>query len=112
MKIAITGHSAGIGQALAQCYADRGYDVVGLSKRNGYNIRVMPRVIDAIEPCDVFVNNAQTGFAQTELLFEIQTTKTEETQTTTTTTTTTTWKKSQLKGSVGSHLIYTYTAQL
>jgi len=71
MKIAITGHSAGIGQALARCYAGRGHDIVGLSKRNGYNIRILPRVIDAIEPCDVFVNNAQTGFAQTELLFEM-----------------------------------------
>jgi len=71
MKIAITGHSAGIGQALAKCYAHRGHEIVGLSKRNGFNIKVLPRVIDAIEPCDVFVNNAQAGFAQTELLFEI-----------------------------------------
>ena len=71
MKIAITGHSAGIGQALAKCYADRGHESVGLSKRNGFNIKVLPRVVDAIEPCDVFINNAQVGFAQTELLFEI-----------------------------------------
>jgi NADP-dependent 3-hydroxy acid dehydrogenase YdfG len=71
VKIAITGHSAGIGQALARCYADRGHEIIGLSRRNGFNIKVLPRVIDAIEPCDVFVNNAQAGFAQTELLFEM-----------------------------------------
>ena len=71
MKIAITGHSAGIGQALAKVYQARGHDVIGLSRRNGYNIRSISKVADAIETCDVFVNNAQAGFAQTELLIEI-----------------------------------------
>ena len=69
MKIAITGHSAGIGQALAEAYV--GNDIVGLSRRNGYNIRSTPKVADQIEPCDMFINNAQVGYAQTELLFEI-----------------------------------------
>ena len=71
MKIAITGHSAGIGQALAICYQDRGHEVVGLSRRNGYNIRNMPKLVEIIKPCDLFINNAQAGFAQTELLFAI-----------------------------------------
>jgi NAD(P)-dependent dehydrogenase (short-subunit alcohol dehydrogenase family) len=71
MKIAITGHTAGIGQALAQEYALDGHEIVGLSKREGNNIRNTPKICDQIEPCDVFVNNAQAGFAQTELLFEM-----------------------------------------
>jgi nucleoside-diphosphate-sugar epimerase len=71
MKIAITGHTAGIGQALAKQYADRGHEIVGLSKREGHNIRVIPKIADLIEPCDVFINNAQAGYAQTELLFEM-----------------------------------------
>lgn len=71
MKIAITGHTAGIGQALAQQYELAGHTIVGLSKREGNNIRVIPKIADQIEPCDVFVNNAQAGYAQTELLFEI-----------------------------------------
>jgi nucleoside-diphosphate-sugar epimerase len=71
MKIAITGHTAGIGQALAKQYAERGHEIVGLSKRQGYNIRVIPRIADLVEPCDVFINNAQAGYAQTELLFEM-----------------------------------------
>jgi nucleoside-diphosphate-sugar epimerase len=71
MKIAITGHSAGIGQALAAQYAKRGHEIVGLSKRHGHNIRVTYKIADLIEPCDVFVNNAQAGYAQTELLFEM-----------------------------------------
>lgn len=71
MKIAITGHTAGIGQALACCYESRGHSIVGLSRREGNNIRVIPRTADQIEPCDMFINNAQVGFAQTELLFEM-----------------------------------------
>jgi NADP-dependent 3-hydroxy acid dehydrogenase YdfG len=71
MKIAITGHTAGIGQALANQYQKLGHEIVGLSKREGNNIRNIPKICDQIEPCDVFVNNAQAGYAQTELLFEM-----------------------------------------
>lgn len=69
MKIAITGHTAGIGQALAEAYY--GNEIVGLSTRDGNNIRNIPKIATMIEPCDVFINNAQAGFAQTELLFEV-----------------------------------------
>jgi NADP-dependent 3-hydroxy acid dehydrogenase YdfG len=71
MKIAITGHTAGIGKALTEIYAQQGYDIVGLSKREGNNIRNISKICDQIEPCDIFVNNAQAGYAQTELLFEM-----------------------------------------
>lgn len=71
MKIAITGHTAGIGQALAKEYSLSGHEIIGLSKRDGNNIRNTPKIADQIEPCDIFVNNAQAGYAQTELLFEM-----------------------------------------
>ena len=71
MKIAITGHTAGIGQALAKEYTLDGHEIVGLSKREGNNIKNTPKICDQIEPCDIFVNNAQAGYAQTELLFEM-----------------------------------------
>lgn len=71
MKIAITGHTAGIGQALAQEYSRRGHEIVGLSKREGHNIRNTPKICEHIIPCDMFVNNAQAGYSQTELLFEM-----------------------------------------
>ena len=71
MKIAITGGTSGIGQALSNQYEHRGHEVLRLSRRTGHNIRVIPKLADAIEPCDVFVNNAQAGYAQTELLFEM-----------------------------------------
>ena len=71
MKIAVTGHSAGIGQALARVYQAQGHEIVGLSKRNGHNIRNIPKIIAHVEHCDMFINNAQAGFTQTELLFKI-----------------------------------------
>lgn len=71
MKIAITGHTAGIGQALSKQYQSLGHEIIGLSRREGHNIRNIPKICDMIEPCDVFVNNAQAGYAQTELLFEM-----------------------------------------
>ena len=71
MKIAITGHTAGIGQALAKQYFARGHEIVGLSKRDGHNIRATSKIADLIEPCDMFINNAQAAYAQTELLFEM-----------------------------------------
>ena len=71
MKIAITGGTAGIGQALGNEYETRGHEVLRLSRRTGHNIRSIPKIADQIESCDVFVNNAQAGFAQTELLFEM-----------------------------------------
>ena len=71
MKIAITGGTAGIGQALGNEYQSRGHEVLRLSRRTGYNIRVTPKIADQIEPCDMFINNAQAGDAQTDLLFEM-----------------------------------------
>ena len=71
MKIAITGGTAGIGQALGNAYQTQGHEVLRLSRRNGHNIRVIPKIADQIESCDVFINNAQAGYAQTELLFEM-----------------------------------------
>lgn len=71
MKIAITGGTAGIGLALSTVYKNQGHEVLQLSRRTGHNIRILPKIAAAIEPCDVFINNAQAGFTQTELLFEI-----------------------------------------
>ena len=71
MKIAITGHTAGIGQAFANILQGRGHDIVGLSKRNGDNIRNISKIVEKITPCDLFINNAQAGYAQTELLYAV-----------------------------------------
>lgn len=71
MKIAITGHTAGIGRAFAQYLSKRGNDIVGLSKRDGNNIRNTPKIVEKIIGCDMWINNAQSGYAQTELLYKV-----------------------------------------
>lgn len=71
MKIAVTGGTAGIGKAMADIYESAGHEVLRLSRRTGHNIRSVPKIADTIESCDMFINNAQAGFSQTELLFEM-----------------------------------------
>lgn len=71
MKIAITGHKRGIGKAFAVHLEAAGHDIVGISRSDGENIRRTAHTASVIEPCDIFINNAQSGYAQTELLFEV-----------------------------------------
>ena len=71
MKIAITGHTAGIGQAFANILESRGHNIVGMSRRTGDNIRRTEHIANLIENCDLFINNAQTKYAQTELLYAV-----------------------------------------
>ena len=71
MKIAITGHKKGIGEAFATQLTSRGHDIVGISRSDGENIRRTAHTASLIEPCDMFINNAISMYAQTELLFEV-----------------------------------------
>lgn len=71
MIIAITGHTSGIGKEFTKQLGQRGHEIVGISRRDGENIRRIMHTASLIEPCDLFINNAQAGYAQTELLYEI-----------------------------------------
>ena len=71
MKIAITGHTAGIGKAFASLLSSRGHEIIGISRRDGENIRRVKHTASLIEPCDLFISNATSMFAQTELLYEV-----------------------------------------
>jgi hypothetical protein len=71
MLIAITGHTAGIGQSFTKILESRGHGIVGISRRTGENIRRIEHVANMIERCDMFINNAQTAYAQTELLYAV-----------------------------------------
>jgi len=71
MKIAITGHTHGIGKEFAEQLTERGHTIIGISRSEGENIRRISHTTSLIEPCDLFINNAQSQYAQTELLYEI-----------------------------------------
>ena len=71
MKIAITGHKKGIGQAFAEQLSARGHEIVGISRSDGENIRRTAHTASLIAPCDMLINNAISFYAQTELLFEV-----------------------------------------
>lgn len=71
MKIAITGHKHGIGKAFAEHLSTRGHTIIGISRSDGENIRRTAHTAGLVEPCDLFINNAISFYAQTELLFEV-----------------------------------------
>ena len=71
MKIAITGHKRGIGREFAKQLGSMGHDIVGISRSDGENIRRVTHTASIIESCDMFINNAISMYAQTELLFEV-----------------------------------------
>jgi NAD(P)-dependent dehydrogenase (short-subunit alcohol dehydrogenase family) len=72
MKIAITGHTSGIGKAIGDYFAPDN-SVLGFSKSSGYDIKLPQDRIHIREQsleCDIFVNNAYSNFddAQLEML--------------------------------------------
>ena len=56
---------------MAKEYSSKGHKIYGLSRTTGQNIKDTYRIAKIIETCDMFINNAEEGFAQTELLYEI-----------------------------------------
>jgi hypothetical protein len=72
MNIAITGHTNGLGKAIVNLVGND--KVVGFSTSTGYDITdPLSRqcIIDKSIHCDVFINNAHDGYAQTQLLYEL-----------------------------------------
>lgn len=66
MKVAITGHSRGLGKALF----DKFPDAIGISTAQ-CDINNVDKIIDLVEHSDIFINNAFSGFKQTEILARI-----------------------------------------
>jgi hypothetical protein len=74
MKIAITGHTKGIGKSLFEELTYEGYEVHGFSRSNGYDISdksSCDRIIEETKDFDVFINNAFDYFGQTYILESI-----------------------------------------
>lgn len=70
MKVIITGHTSGLGKAIAEYFISKGSEVVGFSKSTGYDITNplhRQQIIEASIDADVFVNNAYNNFDNSQL---------------------------------------------
>lgn len=73
MKVAITGHTQGIGRALYDIFLKNNHDVIGFSRTTGYDIGLQTdrsKILDQIKNVDIFINNAYSPNGQTSLLEE------------------------------------------
>ena len=71
-KIAIVGHTRGIGKAIADLYRKKNYTVVGLSSSNGYDLHCSQiEIMEQLDDCQLIVLNAYVGRGQLTLLKRI-----------------------------------------
>ena len=81
MKIAITGHSKGIGKACFDLLSKE-HEVIGMSRSNGFDINEIKPIIITANSCDVFINNAYSGTTQSQLFDQLfQMWRTDDTKT-------------------------------
>lgn len=69
MKIAITGHTSGIGKAIYDYYSP---NIIGFSRLTGFDISNpdhRKQIRDNSVDCDVFINNAYWEFAQIYMMY-------------------------------------------
>jgi len=72
MKIAITGHTKGIGKGLFDYLVSNNHEVIGFSRSNGFDIAIdKDKIIEQSKDCDMFINNAQSKNHQTVLFNNI-----------------------------------------
>jgi hypothetical protein len=69
MKIAITGHTSGLGKAIYNYFDNTDHEVIGLSRSNGFCIpEKLEKIIDIAKTCDLFFNNAHVGTTQCDFI--------------------------------------------
>lgn len=74
MRIAITGHSQGLGAEFVRAYEADGHTVTGYSRSNGYDLRDwsrMQEMLDQVQDYDLFISCAKPDFVQTTVLYEL-----------------------------------------
>jgi nucleoside-diphosphate-sugar epimerase len=69
MKIAITGHTSGLGKAIYTHFEKNGYEIIGLSRSNGFSIpEKLQEVVNIAKTCDLFFNNVHIGTTQSDFI--------------------------------------------
>ena len=74
MKIALTGHTKGIGKSIYDWFLGDAEEILGFSRSNGYDIKDKSdreKIIKEVSDCNVFINNAHEEFAQVHMLNEL-----------------------------------------
>ena len=69
MKVAITGHTRGLGKGLYDALLEQGHEVLGFSLSTGYNINTPEganKIVEESKDVDLFINNAFSLNADTE----------------------------------------------
>lgn len=74
MHIAITGHTSGLGKSLEKIGLESGHSVIGFSRSTGFDItdkKSRLKILEKIENCDVFINNAYCNYGQIDMLYDV-----------------------------------------
>lgn len=73
MNIALTGHTRGFGKYILEKISEE-HTVKCFSKSTGHDITkkdIRIDIVNQINDCDIFINCAQEGYAQIELLYDV-----------------------------------------
>jgi len=71
-KIAVIGHSRGIGKAICDLYRKKKYNVIGMSKSNGFDlVHDQEKILEEMQDCSLVVLNAHSDRGQLTLLKKI-----------------------------------------
>jgi hypothetical protein len=74
MKLLITGHTSAIGSIIAEHYKD--HEIIGVSRTSGYDLTNnsdIQKIIELSSTADHFINLANVGYSQCELLYGVHT---------------------------------------
>jgi len=71
MNVFITGHTSGLGKAIYDLCQSYDYHTVGLSRSTGFDLTKNLENFIQNNYWNVFVNNAYSGWAQTDLLYKL-----------------------------------------
>lgn len=70
MKLAITGHTKGLGLAIYNHFKGD-HEILGFSRSNGFDISSLvcrQQILEALENCDIFFNNAYNNFDNSQFI--------------------------------------------
>lgn len=69
LKIAVTGHTSGLGKKIYEHYKNQNHEVLGISKSTGYDIIIdHDKILESVKGFDIFFNNVHIDNCQEKLL--------------------------------------------